>query len=122
GFSFRFNGAHVFRFRFKRNPTRLFWNQIRKFVGPFNYRNAVAEKIIVQAKARECLSILQAKEIEMEDRPATAGIFMNDRECRAGNGGAATEAGHESLHKLRFTAAEVALERQNIAGLNIFHE
>jgi hypothetical protein len=35
---------------FKRNPARLLWNQVRKSIGPFDHRNAIAKKIIFQSK------------------------------------------------------------------------
>ena len=49
----------------------------------------------------------------MINREAAAEIFVNERESRAGDFGAAANARDKALHELSFAGAEVAFQRQH---------
>ena len=121
-FSFGGNHALGFRFRFERNPMCRFGNQIRKSIGPFDHRNAVAEKIIVESEPGRRLSIFQAKKIEMIDRKVSAGIFVNQGKAGTGGSRSRAQTGGETFDELRLAAAKTAGERKHIARFKIFRE
>src|SRR5436190_1443140 len=72
------------RWRSESNPARIFRDQVRKSVGPFNHGNAVAEKIIIESQPFGRLSIFDAEKIEMINRQTSAGVFVNKGESRTG--------------------------------------
>ena len=43
----------TFRFYLKGNPVRILGKQIREAIGPFDYGNSAAKKIILQSKSRD---------------------------------------------------------------------
>ncbi len=64
-FSFCADRSRIFRFYLEQNPARLLGNEFRKSIGPFDHRNAVSKKIIVEPEPRDRFLIFQAKKIEM---------------------------------------------------------
>jgi hypothetical protein len=103
----------IFRFYLKKNPARPFWNQLGKPVGPFDYRNTIAEKVIVQPESFNSRPVLEAKKIEMVNRQSPAAVFVDDRERRAGDIRAAPQSGDDTFDENGFTAAQVSVQSEN---------
>ena len=112
----------IFRFYFKHKPLRLFGNEFREAVCPFDHRDAVAVKVIIEAKSRDGLSIFHAKKIEVIHRQSPSSIFMQDGEGRTRHIDAATQPGDETFDEQRFTAPQISLESQNQSGMNMLRK
>jgi hypothetical protein len=54
--------------------------------------------------------MIDSEEIEMVDRQSTTGIFVDQREGRAGHFGSAAQSSGETFHKLRFAGPKLAFE------------
>src|SRR5213592_2881935 len=119
-FSFQANRALIFRLYLEQNPARLRGNEFGKAVRPFNYRDAVAEKVIVESKPRERCPIFQPKEIEMINRQTSSRIFMDNGKRRAGDCCITTQAGNETFCEKSFAASQFAFECQNRSNTDIF--
>src|SRR6266481_5773641 len=145
-FSFGGNRALRLRFRFESNPARIFRDQVRKLICPFDHRNAVAEKIIesqpfgrlICSRPRSQtlagfsvyvarlppapLSIFETEKVEVINRNRTVGVFMDESKRWACYFSGTTETGYETFDELRLATAKFAGERQHIARLEIFRE
>ena len=97
-------------------------NQFGEAVGPFNHRNAVAKKVIIEAKPRDGLLLFQAKKIEMVNRHSAPSIFVHDGKRGAGHIGAASHPRDETFDEYRFTASQVSFESQNRSDADLFRE
>src|SRR5262249_48676572 len=100
------------------NPARVFGNQFTESIRPFDDRDTVAEKILVQTEPLGGRSIFDPKKIEMIDRKPTPGVFVNERESRAGGWRHRSQTGSETFRKLGFAASEVAGECEDVAGFD----
>src|SRR5438105_14853886 len=109
----------IFRFYFKHKPLRLFGNVFREAVCPFDHRDAVAVKVIIEAKSLYGLSIFHAKKIEVIHRQTPSSIFMQDGEGGTRHIDAATQPGDETFDEQRFTAPQISLESQNRSAMNM---
>ena len=101
---------------------RICRNEFRKPVGPFNDRDAVAKKIVVQTEPLSRLSIFDSKKIKMIDGEPAPGIFVDEGKCRAGRSGGCADASDQTFDELGFTAAELAFEREDVTRFNISGE
>jgi len=95
---------------------------MRKPICPFDHRNAVAEKIIVESEPFGRLSIFDAEKIEMINRRTSAGVFVNQGESRTGRSRRRAQAGSEPFNELCFAAAQTTGKRKHIARFEIFRE
>src|SRR5260370_37484360 len=108
--------ALIFRFYFKHKPLRLFGNEFREAVCPFDHRDAVAVKVIIEAKSRDVLSIFHAKKIEVIHRQSPSSVFMQVCEGCTRHIDSATQPSDETFDEQRFTAPQISLQSNTRSG------
>ena len=97
-------------------------NQFGEAVGPFDHRNAVAKKVIIEAESRDGFLLFQAKKIEMVNRHSAPSIFVHDGKRGASHIGAASQSGDETFDEHRFPASQVSLQSQNRSDADLFRK
>ncbi len=89
-----------------------FW----KFITPLEGGDGCPGEQIVEAQRGEFVCGIQSIEIEVDEGETPIGIFVHQRESRAGNLiGTASKAFGESFDKSRFSRAERSFQTQNLA-------
>src|SRR6266516_3689032 len=108
-----------FRFYLKVDPARLFGNQFREAISPFDHSDSIAKKVIIKAKSREGLLIFNTKKIEMINRESPSSIFMQDGERGARHIRTTAQPGDDTFDEQRLTAPQVSFESQNRSDTDI---
>lgn len=98
------------------NPPSTRRDQARKFVRPFDNRDAVAKEIFVEPEPLRGLLFLKTKQIEMVNRNPPACVFMNERKRWAGYWNCRSDTCDEALDELGLTCAERPHESDHASG------
>lgn len=86
-------------------------------LGPFHHGHAVrVAEVFLQPRADDLRGCVEAVEVKVKERQASAGVFVHEREARRGDARGDAEAGGEALDQLGLARAEVAAQREDPAA------
>jgi hypothetical protein len=98
------------------------WEKRLDFFSPFNGRDACPVQILLNPDGQRLVRIAESIQVDMEQRQASAEVFMHEGERGTCYVLGDTEAAREALDESGFARTEVAGERDHIAALQFAGE